>query len=108
MYRTAGQRDEFRQRLEAVRSADSDNKGWITAQLEVDYQGLLLTVEHTPRTADETEKYLSAVRREFDVYYSRIDILETAMRRLNPFERVQSQTCPAGGLSMKWPHRSTR
>ncbi|SMO53289.1 PAS/PAC sensor hybrid histidine kinase [Thalassovita litoralis] len=73
----------FRQRLEAVRSADSDNKGWITAQLEVDYQGLLLTVEHTPRTADETEKYLSAVRREFDVYYSRIDILETAMRRLN-------------------------
>ena len=78
----------FRQRLSDVHIAQSDNLGWVIAQLEVDHQGLMLAL--TKPEADDfmngdlaaRTKRLELVRREFDILYSRIGIFEATVDRL--------------------------
>lgn len=72
----------FRQRLDAVRSADTDNQGWIVAQLEVDHQGLQIAMEQALLKPGTIDQSLPRIRREFDIFYSRVDILSSTMRDL--------------------------
>jgi len=78
----------FKQRLEAIRSANSDNGGWVVAQLEVDHQGLMGVLDdaafavrpYAPRPLGAAA--LARVKQEFDIFYSRVDIFSSTLRRM--------------------------
>ncbi|NRB17414.1 MAG: response regulator [Rhodobacteraceae bacterium] len=55
-----------------MRSADTDTVQWTLSQVEIEYLDFLLTLERasSPETPD-----LSAVRKDFDILYSRVGIL---------------------------------
>lgn len=79
----------FQQRLEHVRSANTDNGGWVVAQLEVDHLGLMQKLDAavlTTRpevTAPLTAETLAMVKREFDIFYSRVDIFSSTLQRMD-------------------------
>ncbi|WP_298836692.1 PAS domain-containing hybrid sensor histidine kinase/response regulator [uncultured Roseobacter sp.] len=67
--------------LEQQRSASSDNVQWTLTQVEVEYLSFLNALEHhghdgPDEAADQEEFDLSEIRRQFDVFYSRVDTLE--------------------------------
>lgn len=64
----------FRTNLDASRSAVSDNRVWTTSQLEVDQKNLLLALDGARYETSETEKKQLSVA--FDIYYSRVGILD--------------------------------
>ena len=79
----------FEKRLDDVQLANSDNTGWIIAQLEVDQQDLMLSLSRTlPRFGAEqdgsvvTTGELQQIKQDFDILYSRITVLEAALKRL--------------------------
>lgn len=80
---------QFRNRLEAIRSADTDNEGWVVAQLEVDIQDLNLAVEYFLRAPEDRENALRSIRQEFDIFYSRVDITEGTLKRLTQPDDLQ-------------------
>lgn len=75
----------FRDRIDAVRSSDSDNAGWLISQLDVDKKALSLAIDRTllantyPDLAN-TVSDLSHVRLRFDIFYSRINTVLAAMQ----------------------------
>lgn len=79
----------FQNRLEDINLANSDNSGWIIAQLEVDQQDLMLRLaevlpksELRPDGLTVTTTELQQIKQDFDVLYSRITIFEAALKRL--------------------------
>ena len=78
----------FRQRLESVRTSSSDNVGWVVAQLEVDQQGLMLALMQANLEGKASqnegipEDDFDRIKREFDIFYSRVDIFSATVRRL--------------------------
>ncbi|AZV77473.1 response regulator [Parasedimentitalea marina] len=58
--------------LKQLRSSDSDTVQWTLSQVEIEYLDFLLTLEQNnhPETSD-----LAAVRKDFDILYSRLGIL---------------------------------
>lgn len=78
----------FERRLEAVQLANSDNTGWIIAQLEVDQQDLMLSlatalpnVGQDPRETKVSTAQLQRIKRNFDILYSRITVFEAGLKR---------------------------
>ena len=78
----------FRQRLDEVRSSSSDNIGWVVAQLEVDHQSLMIELRNANLASGRDlpasispDRFLQ-IKREFDIFYSRIDIFAATIRRL--------------------------
>jgi PAS domain S-box-containing protein len=78
----------FQQRLDDLRIGRSDNRGWIVAQMEVDYLKLLVALDRAVLAAradpdaalpNDIER---AVRREFDIFYSRVTIFMSTMQRV--------------------------
>ncbi|WP_297773270.1 hypothetical protein [uncultured Roseovarius sp.] len=71
----------FKQRLEAIHSASGDNSGWVVSQLDVDHQGLLRVLDGAALflRPDVTRPVDLAtfhqIKQEFDILYSRLDIL---------------------------------
>jgi hypothetical protein len=70
-------------RMELVKTADSDNRGWLVARLDIDHKALsiathdlVLTQSTWPQTPD-----LSDLNRRFDVFYSRVETIITAVSR---------------------------
>lgn len=64
--------------LERQRTASSDNVQWTLTQAEVEHLALLHALEqhlHDPEGPIPVPSDLSGVRRQFDVFYSRIDTL---------------------------------
>lgn len=79
----------FENRLDDVHRANSDNTGWIIAQLEVDQQDLMLRLSRTlpSSTAEQEGAVVTAVdlqriKQDFDILYSRITVFEAALQRL--------------------------
>lgn len=79
----------FEKRLDDVHLANSDNTGWIIAQLEVDQQDLMLrlsqTLPHAGADLGEavvTTGELQRIKQDFDILYSRITVFEAALQRL--------------------------
>ncbi len=78
----------LRDRIDAVRAADSDNMGWLIAQLDVDYKAILLaangyiinTLGPDLEELPSTEAF-DDVRFKFDIFYSRVDTVLAAMTR---------------------------
>ncbi|WMS42795.1 ATP-binding protein [Acuticoccus sp. MNP-M23] len=62
---------EIYQQLRSLQATSRDNVQWSMAQLEVEY----LIFQDIVHEADEGEATLAAVRRRFDIFYSRVDIL---------------------------------
>lgn len=76
----------FRQRLQDVRSAHSDNRGWVVSQLQVDYQNLVIGLDrigHMSWDTADPDHVLSETKREFDVFYSRIGIFTSTLSQLD-------------------------
>lgn len=79
----------FENRLDDVHLANSDNTGWIIAQLEVDQLDLMLRLSRTlPDSGAEREGAvvtavdLQRIKQDFDILYSRITVFEAALKRL--------------------------
>lgn len=68
------------QRLDDARSAQSDNTTWLVAQLEVEALKLAGTVDRL-RDQPGDESGLPALRKAFDVYLSRIQVIDGYMRQ---------------------------
>lgn len=68
------------QRLEDARSAQSDNTTWLVSQLEVEALKLSGTVDRM-RDRPWDENGLPALRKAFDVYLSRIQVIDGYMRQ---------------------------
>ena len=58
--------------LKLLRSADTDTVQWTLSQVEIEYLDFVLTLE---RSSDPNESNLSSVRKDFDILYSRVEIL---------------------------------
>ena len=79
----------FERRLDNVHLANSDNTGWIIAQLEVDQQDLMLRLARAlPRSSQGegnltvSQADLQRIKQDFDILYSRITVFEAALKRL--------------------------
>jgi PAS domain S-box-containing protein len=87
----------FQERLDAIRSANTDNGGWVVAQLEVDHLGLMQKLDDAvlqlrPQiNAPLTPENLAQVKREFDIFYSRIDIFTSTLQRMKASEALLAQ-----------------
>lgn len=88
----------FERRLGEASLALNDNNGWNTAQLEVDHQDLMLSLadalshtdlEHREGLVSEAE--LAAIKQEFDIFYSRVNIFEQRLAHLLSSEDVMAQ-----------------
>lgn len=65
--------------LERQRSASSDNVQWTLTQVEVEYVSFLLALKqhlHDPDGPPQRAEDLSELRRQFDVFYSRVYTLQ--------------------------------
>lgn len=78
----------LRDRIDAVRAADSDNMGWLISQLDVDYKALLLSTKsyiiatRDPDLDDITQPGgFEDVLFKFDIFYSRVDTVLATMTR---------------------------
>lgn len=86
----------FRDRIDAVRSSDSDNAGWLISQLDVDKKALSLAIDRTllantyPDLAN-TVTDLSHVRLRFDIFYSRINIVLAAMQNADISDELRQR-----------------
>jgi PAS domain S-box-containing protein len=73
----------FEKRLNAIRLANSDNRGWVVAQLEVDHQGVMGVLDVAIAGSEElTSETLNLIVQEFDIFYSRVDIFSSTITRL--------------------------
>jgi len=79
----------FERRLDNVHLANSDNTGWIVAQLEVDQQDLMLRLERAlPQPGQDLDGHtvtaveLQRIKQDFDILYSRITVFEAGLKRL--------------------------
>ncbi len=78
----------LRDRIDAVRAAESDNMGWLISQLDVDYKAILLstngyiisTLGPDLQEIASTEDFAD-VRVKFDIFYSRVDTVLATMTR---------------------------
>jgi PAS domain S-box-containing protein len=76
----------FRDRIDAVRSSDSDNAGWLISQLDVDHKALALAIDRNllfdshPGLAGAVQD-LSVVRLRFDIFYSRVNTVLASLQR---------------------------
>lgn len=89
----------FRDRMEQVRSTDSDNNGWVVAQLEVDYQDLVIAqrdfvLAETGTSDIPLDQALKSLRLEFDIYYSRLDVLSGKMRNKGISPIIEANLLP--------------
>lgn len=66
-------------RIGTYRDVDIDNRSWLVAQLEVDHKELRLALLQAQIEAELTPQTDSAVRRAFDIYYSRVMIVTAAL-----------------------------
>lgn len=67
--------------LERQRSASSDNVQWTLTQVEVEHLSLMNALEHHLREPDgplPLSADLGEVRRQFDIFYSRVDTLQSS------------------------------
>ena len=78
----------LRERIDAVRGAESDNMGWLVSQLDVDYNAILLSTNGyvISRMGRDLREIASTaafedVRLKFDIFYSRVDTVLAAMTR---------------------------
>lgn len=73
----------FKERLDAVEAADSDNQGWSISQLDVDHRSLRLALKNAVSPFSELGAEVSSdemddIRLAFDIYYSRVSIVVEA------------------------------
>lgn len=85
--------------LDEQRSASSDNVQWTLTQVEVEYLSFLNAIEHLGHETDAIGAVeLEKVRREFDVFYSRVDTLASA-RLFSELRTLPHFSTPLASLS---------
>ncbi len=67
--------NEVRRDLSVLNSAQTDNVQWTLSQAEVEFLDFLHVLDHVV-TLDDPSDHLSDLRREFDIAYSRVTILQ--------------------------------
>ena len=91
---------QFQAQSERTRVASSDNRIWVISQAEVDYQNLLLAVlnlkvhqETAPNHAAQDidrENLNAQLSTAFDIYYSRIEVLQNVVNSAGFSEELLS------------------
>ena len=88
----------FERRLDNVHLANSDNTGWIVAQLEVDQQDLMLRLARAlPRSSQDqgdltvSPADLQRIKQDFDILYSRITVFEAGLKRLLASDNLMAE-----------------
>ncbi|WP_417727012.1 ATP-binding protein [Roseovarius sp.] len=87
----------FQKRLDSTRSASTDNSGWVVAQLEVDHLSLMKELDQAvlksrPEVRIPLEpNALAQVKKEFDIFYSRIDIFTSTLHRMEVSDSLLAQ-----------------
>ncbi len=88
----------FQQRLDDINLANSDNSGWIIAQLEVDQQDLMLRLAEVLPKSELRQEGLSVsaaelqqIKQDFDVFYSRVTVFEAALKRLLSSDSIMAE-----------------
>jgi PAS domain S-box-containing protein len=75
----------LRERMEQVRTADTDNSGWLVSQLDVDFKALMIATGDLllAQTAPEGGGVgdLAELNIRFDVFYSRVNTVVAAFSR---------------------------
>lgn len=76
----------FQVQLQETREASSDNRVWSVTQIEVDHQNLILALarlrlQHDAQAPVDKQEAIDRLSRTFDVFYSRIDVVCTALDR---------------------------
>ncbi len=85
--------------LEQQRSASSDNVQWTLTQVEVEYLSFLNAIEHLGHEPDAVgTDGLAKVRREFDVFFSRVDTLKSG-RLFSDLRALPEFAMPLASLS---------
>ena len=85
----------FRDRIDAVRASDSDNTGWLISQLDVDHKALALAIDKVllseiyPDMVIYESTGLAAVNLRFDIFYSRVDTVLSALGREELSQQLQ-------------------
>lgn len=86
----------FQQRLDDLRIGRTDNRGWITSQLEVDYLKMIIVIDTAIVAASDASDGAIPpalernIRREFDIFYSRVTIFESTLTQLPTTPATQS------------------
>lgn len=87
----------FRERIDAVRASDSDNAGWLISQLDVDHKALALSLDRMllaeayPDLASDGPTGLEAVRLRFDIFYSRVETVLSALGREDLSDQLRNR-----------------
>lgn len=78
-------------RISETGDADVDNRTWLVAQLEVDSKNLLLRLEKAKRTNGShlSPEIADGIRQAFDIYYSRVSIVEAALGTFEVTEHIR-------------------
>ncbi|MBW8638918.1 response regulator [Hoeflea sp. WL0058] len=72
--------------ITSLQSAPLDNIQWNLAQLEIEYLSLLNSINTAQDRAGPDASVLSELRKRFDIFYSRIDTLQTG----RPFRQIEN------------------
>lgn len=85
----------FQSRLKDIREARSDNAGWVVAQLALDHRNLNLaldagSIKFLSEELDELNgKAFARITRQFDIFYSRVDVFVTTLERLQIHDQTK-------------------
>ncbi len=74
--------------IAALQSAPQDNIQWNLAQLEIEYLSLLNSIKTAQDYDDDSESDIVEIRKRFDIFYSRIDILQKG----RSFRQIESDS----------------
>lgn len=86
----------FSERIDAVRSSDSDKAGWLISQLDVDQKSVLLAISRSFLGSDYSSlggavSDLSHVRRSFDIFYSRINTVLSSLNHADIADELRER-----------------
>lgn len=82
--------------LKLLNSARSDNVQWTLSQAEVEFLQYELTLEHASRSSNPD---LTSLRREFDIFYSRMETLRVASI-YDPLRKLAGFSLPLAELQV--------
>lgn len=77
--------------MDTFRSSQKDNVTWVVAQLEVDFQRLLLAMQTARVTDPVLPDAAEEVRRRFDVYFSRVLTVSGRIKRFEGGTAAESE-----------------
>lgn len=93
----------FRDQLAIVRTAETDEAGWVISQIDADFAKFQAAIaeaklaEHTG-DAQASEEKIAQLRKQFDIYYSRVDVFRKTLEAIRDDGQVRQLYTKTRGL----------